>query len=212
MKLTQLITAALVTMQCSAFAQLDKANQQVVLPEGTHILLELVSPLHTTSATEGSAAYLQTVMPVIANNRVVIPEHTRVTGTVVKERRPGRARGRAQLRISFTDLIFADNHVLPITGMIQGLPGSSRNRKVDAEGTIEPVDQIDRDVRGVVFGALPGTVLGLLGAGGPGIKLAFVGGGLGLGKALATRGEEISLPEGTKVEMVLQHPLQIDGV
>ena len=124
MKLTQLITAALVTMQCSAFAQLDKANQQVVLPEGTHILLELVSPLHTTSATEGSAAYLQTVMPVIANNRVVIPEHTRVTGTVVKERRPGRARGRAQLRISFTDLIFADNHGL--------------NRQLAAHGQLVP--------------------------------------------------------------------------
>jgi hypothetical protein len=211
MRCTRLIAAALLLMHCRGFAQMDRTNQPVVVPAGTHILLELVSPLHTTSATEGSAAYLQTAMPVIANNRIVIPEHTRVTGSVVKERRPGRARGRAQLRVCFTNLIFADNHVLPITGTMQGLPGSSHNRKVDAEGTIEPVDQIDHDIRGVVVGALPGTVLGLLGAGGPGIKLAFVGGGLGLGRALATRGDEISLPVGTKVEMVLQHPLQING-
>jgi len=183
-----------------------------VVPAGTHILLQLVSPLNTVSATDGSAVYLEVTMPVIADNHVVIPAHTHVTGTVIKERRPGRLKGQARLCIGFTNLIFPDYHVVAIDGVLQGLPESHRDRRVDAEGTIEPVDQIDRDIKTVAVPALPGTVIGLLGAGGTGMRLALLGGGLGLGKTMVSRGDEISLPVGTPVEMVLKRELQLDHV
>src|SRR5215813_2184911 len=86
-----------------AFAQ-SNANYSptpasTVVPAGTHVLMQLMSPLHTTSATNGSAVYLEVTMPVILDQRVVIPAHTHVTGTVAEERRPGRVKGRARLRI-----------------------------------------------------------------------------------------------------------------
>jgi hypothetical protein len=37
-----------------------------------------------------------------------------------------------------------------------------------------------------------------------------IGGGLALGKVLFTRGDEIRLPQGAKVEMVLQQAVVID--
>src|SRR5713101_10168093 len=115
----------------------------ITIPAGTHLLMKLISPLHTTSSTPGSGVYLETAFPVVESNRVVIPEHTRVMGVVTDERRPGRVQGRAHMRLRFTQLILPDNHELSVVGSLQGLPGSSTNRTVNHEGTIEPVDQID---------------------------------------------------------------------
>jgi hypothetical protein len=180
----------------------------ITIPAGTYLLMKLISPLHTTSSTPGSGVYLETVFPVVANDRVAIPEHTRVMGVVADERRPGRIQGRAQMRLKFTQIILPNDHELSIAGNLQSVPGSNKNRTVNHEGTIEPVDQIDADVYtvakttgvGVLVGSIRHVGIGV----GPG---ALMGAGLGLGKVLFTRGNEISLPVGTRVEMVLQRPL-----
>jgi hypothetical protein len=185
----------------------------ITIPAGTHLLMKLLSPLHTTSATPGSAVYLETAFPVVENEHVVIPEHTRVLGLVADERRPGRVKGRSHLRLQFTQLILPDDHELAIVGNLQSLPGSNKNRTVDRDGTVEPVDQIDADVytiaRTTGIGALGGAITQRSPAGlGYG---ALIGGGLGLAKVLFTRGDDISLPVGTKVEMVLQRPLVVQS-
>lgn len=182
----------------------------ITIPAGTHLLMKLISPLHTTSSTPGSGVYLETAFPVVENSRVVIPEHTRVMGVVADERRPGRVQGRAQMRLRFTQLILPDNHELSIVGNLQSLPGSSANRTVNNEGTIEPVDQIDADVYTVAKTTGAGVLVGSIHHVGIGVGYgALIGAGLGLSKVLFTRGDEISLPVGTRVEMVLQHPLTV---
>lgn len=185
-------------------------EESVTIPAGTHLLMKLVSPLHTASSTAGSGAYLETVFPVVANGHVVIPEHTRVMGEVIAERRPGRVRGRAQLRLQFTQLILPDHRDFVIAGNLQSLPGSRTNRTVDRDGTIEPVDQIDADVYTLAGTTMSGALLGSIGRPGLGTGVgAAIGGGLGLAKVLFTRGDEISLPVGTRVEMVLRRPMTL---
>src|SRR5260370_24668250 len=71
-----------------------------------------------------------------------------------------RVKGRAQFRFHFTSLVFANNYVTPIDGALQSLPGNAKVRTQDAEGTIEPVDQIDPDVAALAEGAAGGFVLG----------------------------------------------------
>ena len=182
----------------------------ITIPAGTHLLMKLISPLHTTSSTPGSAVYLETAFPVVENNRVVIPEHTRVLGVVADERRPGRVQGRAQMRLRFTQLILPDNRELSVFGSLQSLPGSSRNRTVNNEGTLEPVDQIDADVYTVAKTTGAGVLVGSIRHVGIGVgQAALIGAGLGLAKVLFTRGDEISLPVGARVEMVLQRPLTV---
>jgi hypothetical protein len=184
----------------------------ITIPAGTHLLMKLISPLHTTSSTPGSGVYLETAFPVVENNRVVIPEHTRVMGVVADERRPGRVQGRAQLHLRFTQLILPDNHQLVVVGSLQGLPGSSTNRTVNNEGTIEPVDQIDADVYTVAKATGVGVLIGSIRHVGIGVGHgALIGAGLGLAKVLFTRGDEISLPVGARVEMVLQRPLTVQS-
>ena len=182
----------------------------IMIPAGTHLLMKLISPLHTTSSTPGSGVYLETALTVVENNRVVIPEHTRVMGVVTDERRPGRVQGRAQMRLKFTQLILPDNRELSIAGNLQDLPGSTANRTVNSEGTIEPVDQIDANVYTVAKATGAGVLIGSIRHVGIGVgQGALIGAGLGLAKVLFTRGDEISLPVGTRVEMVLQRPLTV---
>jgi hypothetical protein len=108
-------------------------------------------------------------------------------------------------------VILPDNRSLSVVGSLQSLPGSNKNRTVNPEGTLEPVDQIDADVYTVAkttgLGVLAGSIShnGLAGVG----YGALIGGGMGLAKVLFTRGDEISLPVGTKVEMVLKRPLTL---
>ncbi len=184
--------------------------EPITIPAGTHLLMKLTSALHTTSSAAGSGIYLETSFPVIENDRTLIPEHTRVMGVVEGERRPGRVRGRAQMRLRFTKLILPNNHELSIAGNLQSLPGSRDHRTVGQEGTIEPVDQIDADVYTVAKTTGAGIVIGSISHIGIGVpRGALLGAGIGLGKVLFTRGDEIFLPVGTQVEMVLQRPLTV---
>ena len=183
----------------------------ITIPAGTHMLMKLTRPLHTTSATPGSGVYLETSVPVIADERIAIPEKTRAFGFVEKSRRPGRSHGRARLRMRLTQFILPDDRVVAIAGSLQSLPGSAENRSTDEQGTLEPVDQIDGDVYTVAvttgLGVLAGSISHIGIGVGPGAVIGF---GLGLAKVLFTRGDEISLPVGTEIEMVLQHPLTIE--
>ncbi len=187
-------------------------GNSITLPAGTHLLMRLSSALHTTSATPESGVYLETEFPVIADDRIAVPEHTRVIGVIERSRRPGRVKGRSQLRMRFTQLVLPDDRVFTITGSLQSLPGSPHHRTVDQEGTIEPVDQIDSDVYtvakttgvGLFFGSIHHIGVGL----GPG---AAIGAGVGAAKVLFTRGDEISVPVGTRVEMVLRKPLVMEA-
>jgi hypothetical protein len=189
----------------------NAAGNTITLPAGTRVLLTLVAPLHTTSATAGSGIYSETAAAVIQNNHVVIPLKAQVQGVVESERRAGRVKGNSQFLLHFTTLIFPSNYVAPIEGALQSVPGSAHVRTKGERGTIEPVDQMDKDVATVTKPAVIGGALGSIHSFGPGTFMGIGAGALaGLAKMLFTRGDEINLPAGTKVEMVLQRPLTID--
>jgi hypothetical protein len=187
-----------------------QAPANFTVPAGTRVLTSLVSPLHTTSSGTGSGVYVEVQQPVIVGNRVVIPQGSKVQGTVVGEKRPGRIKGRASFHFRFEQLILPDNRVLPIEGRLLSLPGSARNRPVSGDGAVEPVDQINKDVATLATGAGGGALGGLLiNARTAGVGAA-IGGTLALGKVLFTRGDEINLPTGTDVEMVLEREVSTE--
>ena len=187
------------------------APSTVTIPAGTRVLMVLKSPLHTTSGTAGSGLYLETLYPVIQDNRVLIPAHTQVQGVVEADKRPGHVNRVSEFRFRFTTLIFPNNFVAPIDGVLQSIPGAKNIRTHDKDGTLKPVDQTEKVVTpaaasavgGAIIGAHRGFGIGLL----PG---AGLGAALGLGAVLLKRGDEISLPRGINVEMILQAPLSLE--
>jgi len=187
------------------------APSTVTIPAGTRVLMVLKSPLHTTSGTAGSGLYLETLYPVVQDNRVVIPAHTQVQGVVEADKRPGHVNRVSEFRFRFTTLIFPNNFVAPIDGVLQSIPGAKNIRTHDKDGTLKPVDQTEKVVTPAAVSAVGGAIIGAHRGFGIGLLPgAGLGAALGLGAVLLKRGDEISLAPSTSVEMVLQAPLSLE--
>jgi len=184
---------------------------RITIPAGTRVLMTLQSPLHTTSGTQGSGIYLETLYPVIQDNQIVIPAHSQVQGNVEINHRPGHLQRVSEFKFRFTSLIFPNSHVVAIDAVLQSIPGSATTRAQRGDRTLQTVDQAEKVVIPAATGAATGTLLGSVSRTGVG---TFVGGGLGAGLGLVGillhRGDEISLPRGTNIEMVLQNPLVLE--
>src|SRR6476646_4217665 len=187
------------------------APSTVTIPAGTRVMMVLKSPLHTTSGTAGSGLYLETLYPVVQGNGVVIPARTQVQGLVEADKRPGHVNRVSEFRFRFTTLIFPNNFVAPIDGVLQSIPGAKNIRTHDKGGALKPVDQTEKVVTPAAAGAVGGAIIGAHRGFGIGLLPgAGLGAALGLGAVLLKRGDEISLAPGTNVEMILQAPLALE--
>ena len=189
-------------------ARQSESVSTVTIPAGTRILMAMTAPLNTVSATNESGLYMETASAVIEQNRVVIPIGTHVQGSVVKISRPGRVKGRAQVRLHFDKMILPNNYVVPISGSLAGLAGSHYEKK--GSGSLQPVDQIDKDARTIFSSAGSGAAIGALAGGARGAwQGAAIGSAVGIGIALFKRGDDIHLETGTRLEMILDHDITI---
>lgn len=187
------------------------APSTVTIPAGTRVLMVLKSPLHTTSGTAGSGLYLETIYPVVQGNGVVIPAHTLVQGVVESNERPGHLKRTSEFRFRFTTLVFPSNLVVPINGVLQSIPGAKNIRTRADDKTLEPVDQAEKVITPTAASAVGGAIIGAHRGFGIGLfPGAGLGAALGLGAVLLKRGDEINLPRGTNVEMVLAAPFSLE--
>ena len=206
-----------------AAAQAALNDKTYTVPTGTKVLLALKSGVNTKTARAGDGVYLISTFPVIVGSHVLIPSGVYVQGTVDQVVRPGRIKGRAKLLMHFTTMIFPNGQVVPIPGTVNSLPGSGGPTVKGSEGTIEQASNKGRDAANVAKGGMIGATGGVIGgavSGSPGAGAAY--GGLagvagGLVYTLLTRGDEVVIPEGTSLEMVMQRPLvleasQLDGI
>jgi hypothetical protein len=183
----------------------------VTIPAGTRVMMVLKSPLHTTSGTAGSGLYLETLYPVVQGNGVVIPAHTQVQGVVESDERPGHLKRTSEFRFHFTTLVFPNNLVVPINGVLQSISGARNIRTRSDDRALEPVDQTEKVITPTAASAVGGAIIGSHRAFGIGLLPgAGLGAALGLGAVLLKRGDEINLPQGSKVEMVLQSPFSLE--
>jgi hypothetical protein len=200
----------------SASAGTDKAGKTIEVPAGTKVLLALRSGVNTKTAQAGDGVYLSSTFPVIAGGHVVIPSGVFVQGVIDNVVRPGRVKGRAQVTMHFTTLIFPNGSVVSIPGAVDSLPGSDGPTvKKNGEGTIEQASSKGKDAATVATTAATGAGLGgIIGAASdhPGAGVGYgaaAGAAGGLLYTLFTRGNDVVLPEGQTIEMVFQRPLQL---
>ena len=109
----------------------------IQLASGTKIPLTLKQGITTKSARPGDPVYAQTAFPITANNQIAIPAGTYVQGEVRQVVRPGRVKGRAELQMSFTSMIFPNGYTVMLPGAVQNTPGSNSNSMKGKEGTIQ---------------------------------------------------------------------------
>ncbi len=191
----------------------ETPSQTFTVPAGTKVLLSLKSGINTKTAQQGDGVYLVSSFPVVGGSRVMIPVGVYVQGVVDHVVRPGRVKGRAQIDLHFTTMIFPNGSVVEVPGVLNSLPGSDGPKVKDSEGTVEQAGSKGRDVGNIAKGAAIGAGAGVFGGAETGDVAKNVGYGSLAGAAagtlytLFTRGNDIVIPSGTSVEMVLQRPL-----
>jgi type IV secretion system protein VirB10 len=185
--------------------------EEMVVPAGTRIPLTLKQGISTRNAHIGDPVYAQTSFPIVQNNSIVIPSGTFVQGTVNHIVRPGRVKGRAQIQMSFTSMIFPSGYTIVLPGAVQGTPGSKDTDIKGTEGTIQQTGSVGKDVQTIAATTIPGAAIGAIADGGKGAGIgAGVGGAVGLATVLLTRGPDIQLDQGASLEMVLERNIVIN--
>jgi hypothetical protein len=187
------------------------------VPAGTKVLLQLRSAINTRSAKPGDGVYLDSIFPVVVGNRVMIPTGVYVQGVIDRVQRGGRVKGRSQLDMHFTTIIFPNGSVVEVPAVVDSMPGASQQTVKNGEGTIEQNGDKGRNAGQTAEIALPtGAGVGTIGGARTGhpIEGGLAGVGAGLAAvgivSLFTRNADVDIPSGTQVEMVLQRPLELE--
>lgn len=191
---------------------ITSADGKITVPSGTQIPLVLKQAISTKSAKVGDAVYAETSFPITLNEKVVIPAGTYVQGRISDVKRPGRVKGRAELLMHFTTLVYPSGYTALLPGAVENVPGSERQTVKGEEGTIRQEGDKMKDVGTIAkTGATGAGIGGLATQSGKGAAVGgLAGAAAGLGYALLTRGSEVTLPVGTSVQMVLQRPLVLE--
>ena len=193
-----------------------EANSQIIVPAGTRLPLILRNGVNTRTAKKGDSVYFETAYPIAANNRIAIPMGTFVRGEILEAKRPGRIRGRGELRMALEQMTYPNGYTIELRASPSSVDPNTGSG-VNVQKTIEGPSSSMRDTTAVLLttagGAYIGAVAGAVSNGAPG-KGALIGGGAGglgaLIAVLATRGPEAELPRGTTMDVVFDRPLVLD--
>ena len=188
------------------------ATAKLEIPAGTKVPLALKNAISTKTTREGDPVYAETVFPVVVNERVVIPAGTYVQGRITSSKRAGRVKGRAEVLMHFTTLIYPSGYTVVLPGALDSVPGADKTSMKGDEGTIRQDSQTAEKVGTVAGTATTGAVIGGVTGGGKGALIGAAGGSaVGTAIALLSRGSDVRLDAGTTVEMVIQRPVSLDA-
>ena len=116
-------------------------TNELIIPAGTKVPLALKHAVSTKSAREGDAVYAETTFPVVQDNRVLIPAGTYVQGRITHVQRAGRIKGRAEVLMHFTTLIYPSGYTVLLPGAVENVPGAEKTSIKGEEGTIRQDSQ-----------------------------------------------------------------------
>lgn len=189
------------------------AADDYIVPNGTHILLSLRNALDTKHSKQGDRVYLETVYPVSAGGRIVIPRGSFVTGVVSQSKAAGTVKGKGEIYIRFDSLTLPNGVTRSFLSRLSN--ADPPNGKVDREeGKITGERDRSRDAKTTAEGAGIGAGIGGIAGSAAGAPLKGVGIGAaagaaaGLAGALSRHKPDATLPRGSTVEMVLDRDLR----
>jgi len=185
---------------------------EIVVRAGTRIPLSLRNAIDTKHSHEGDRVYLDTIYPIVVNNRIVIPRGSYVSGTLTIAKPAGVVKGKGELFIRFDSLILPNGVTRDFRSRLAS--ADTTHGKVDhQEGTItgerDKAGQAKTTAEGAGIGAGIGGLAGAA-AGHPisGLGIgAAAGAAAGLASVLIKHRPDASLPRGTTVEMLLDRDI-----
>ena len=182
----------------------------IQVPSGTRIPLVLENAISTRTARPGDPVYFETLYPILADGRIVIPAGSYMSGEILKSKKPGRIKGRGLLVLKLTQLILPNGYTVSLTGTPSDAAtggGETMNREGGLKGPGAKAQDAGEIIRSTVYGGVIGAAAGgsVTGAR-AGLGIGAVAGLLGV---LLTRGPNAQMPRGTTLDVVLDHPVEL---
>ena len=189
----------------------------ITIPAGTKIPLSLKQAISTKNAREGDAVYAETAFPFVMDNRLIVPAGSFIQGKIAHVERAGHGKGRAEILMHFTSMIYPSGYTVMLPGSVENTPGAENKSVKDSEGTIQQDKdtgkRIEDAAKGGTYGTIGGATAGGVATGG--LNGARVGAGAGaaagIAWALLKRGNDVKLGVGTSIEMEIQRPITVDA-
>jgi hypothetical protein len=184
----------------------------LTIPAGSRVPLSLKQAISTKTAKDGDPVYAETAFPFVVDERVVIPAGTYIQGKIERAKRGGHVKGRAELLIHFTSMIYPSGYTVLLGGSVENTPGAEKTSMKDSEGTIRQDSDAGKKVKTTAEGATTGAVIGAVTGGGKGAGIgAGIGGVAGLAAGMISRGADVRLEPGASIEMEIQREVTVDA-
>ncbi len=127
------------------------------LPEGSVVHARLVTPLSSATSHKGQDVEAVLSQPLMDGDRLILPQGSRLKGTVKQAEPARRLKRNGQLRIAFSELVPPDGIEQKIVSTLQGVQaGKNANVKLDSEGGAEATTSKSRYLATAVSVAIAG--------------------------------------------------------
>src|SRR5436309_2915434 len=194
----------------SAAAPASATSGSLGVASGEKLLAQLETSLHTRTSREGEHAYFTTTEDLLAGTRVAVPRGSKVRATVTKVRRPGRLKGRAEIRLRFDEVRLPDGTSLPLVASIVRAGFNPASKTKGGEPSLKGEKGSGGNIAVVGQGGLQGAILGAVLGGGKGAAYGgAIGAGVGLASVILQRGPDLDLPRSTMFELKLDTTLEV---
>jgi hypothetical protein len=168
------------------------------IPRDTIMRVELMNGVSTDASHQGDPFQARVVEPKEYEGAII-------DGHVVTARRPGKAKGKAQLQLAFDNIRMPDGRSTKMSAqVIEVLPngGGQGVGKVDTEGGVSGQSSTKGDVEKVGAATGIGAIIGAIAGGGTGAAIgAAIGAGVGTAGVLTQRGKDIRLYQGQQLRI-----------
>ncbi len=181
-----------------------------VVQNGTHFLVRLDQDMNTGKDKVSKRFEVTTIEPLETLRGSVLPSGARIVGHISRIE-PGRLTGHARLWLTFDD-IDTRRRVLPIVAEVSSVPGEYSVRQGESkEGEIETHTTKGTQVlEATAAGAAKGSAPGVTSHNAKEAATGAAAGGVAAFLASSGIGQELDLPKGTKLELVLDRPLYLN--
>jgi len=166
--------------------------KDVTIPAGTAISVKVLNALASDTSKVEDAVKGSVAKAVVISDTTVLPVGAQLSGVVTDASASGRVKGRASLAFRFDHIVVDDE-----TMRIQ-----------TAKVTNEAAKDTKSDAKKGGLGAAAGAIVGGIAGGGKGAAIGAVAGGAGT--VMVTKGNEVTVPAGTVVSVLLQTPLTVN--
>jgi hypothetical protein len=176
---------------------------------GTHFLVRLDQEMSTGKDKVNKKFEVKTLEPLETLSGSVLPAGARILGHISRIE-PGGLTGHARLWLTFDD-IDTSHGTFPIVAEVSSVPGEFSVRAGEnKEGEIEArTGKGTQVVEATAAGAAMGSAAGAAAHNGKAAAMGAAAGGAAAFLASSGIGQEIDLPKGTKLELVLDRPLYL---